>query len=62
MYMYNLFFYLVIILFSIYSFIKVLFYAKYEIEVENNKSGAIAMIAFSAISLIIGCFFVIIDQ
>ena len=62
MYIYNLFFYFVIVIFSIYSFIKILAYAKYEKDVENNKSGAIAIIVFSAISFIFGCFFAILDQ
>ena len=56
--MYNLFFFFVIIIFSAYTFIKTLAYAKYEKDSQNNKSGAIALIAFSAFSIILSCILV----
>ena len=51
--MYNLFFYFVVLLFSIYTLLKNISYAKYEIQAQNNKSGAIASIAFTALSIIL---------
>ena len=60
--MYNLLFYIVLLLFSIYVFLKVLAYAKYEKEEQNNKSGAIALIVFSALTIIFSHFFVLLNQ
>ncbi len=60
--MYNLFFYFVLLLFSIYSFIRAISYAKYEINAEKNKSGAIFLIVFSTFSIIISHIFVLLNQ
>ena len=60
--MYNLFFYLVLFLFSIFVFLKTLSYAKYEKDTQNNKSGAIAIVIFSALSIILSNFFVLINK
>lgn len=59
--MYNLFFYFVLLLFSLYVFIKVIAYAKYEIKEEKNKGGAIALLIFSTFSIIICHIYVLIN-
>ena len=59
--MYNLFFYFVLFLFSIYIFLKVIYYAKYEINVEKNKGGAIALLIFATFSIIICHVFVLLS-
>ena len=60
--MYNLFFYLVLFLFSAYVLISTIAYAKYEITTNKNKIGAIALISFSIISIILSNFFVLLNQ
>ena len=51
--MYNLFYYFVLLLYSVYVFINIISYAIYEIKEQNNKSGAISIIAFSAFVIIL---------
>ena len=60
--MYNLFLYFVLFLFSIYTFIKIVFYAKYEKTTNNNRVGAIVLIAFTLFSIIISSVFVLLNQ
>ncbi len=60
--MYNIFFYIVLLLFSIYTFLKAFAYAKYEKNEQNNKSGAIAIIVFSTLSIILSNIFVLLNQ
>ena len=59
--MYNLFYYIVLLIYSIYVFINIIAYSIYEIKEQNNKSGAIAIIAFSAFVIILCNIFVLIN-
>ena len=60
--MYNLFYYFVFFLFSIFVLIKTISYAKYEKNVEKNKSGAIALIIFSTLTIISCSIIVLLNQ
>ena len=40
------------LVFSIYSFLKSIFYIKYEIKIENSKAGGIALLFFDIFAII----------
>ena len=60
--MYNLFYYFVLFIFSIYVLLKTIAYAKYEKDSQNNKSGAIVLLLFSTISILLCNYYVLLDQ
>ena len=60
--MYNLFYYFVLFIFSIYVLLKTIAYAKYEKDSQNNKSGAIVLLLFSTLSILLCNYYVLLDQ
>lgn len=40
--------------FSIYTFLKSIFYIKYEIKTQNNKAGGIALLLFDIFVIVFG--------
>ena len=50
--MVNIFFHFLFLVFSLYVFLKTVFYALYEIKTQSNKSGGVAVIVFTVIVLI----------
>lgn len=50
--MVNIFYHFLFLIFSVFILLKSIFYALYEINTQDNKSGGIAVICFTVVILI----------